>query len=103
MSLVPAPSWSSLPGFLLTANAWVLASSPLSVFSSSPWAADGSSGLIDAVAWMGGLQVAAGIVLLIGAIARLRSAYRVNLGGDGMAWRGAESPRLAVPPQAGGE
>ena len=36
---------------------------------------------------MAGLQVAAGVVLLIGSIVRLRSAYRVNLGGDGHGWR----------------
>jgi len=73
----------SLPGFLFTANAWLLASSPVGVMNRFVGGAPSASGLVHAVAWMAGLQVAGGIVLLLGAVARLRSAYRVNLGGDG--------------------
>jgi ABC-type transport system involved in multi-copper enzyme maturation permease subunit len=75
----------TLPGFLFTANAWVLASSPLSLVMRFVGVTPKASGLVNAVAWMAGLQAAGGAVLLIGAIARLRSAYRVNLGGDGIA------------------
>jgi ABC-type transport system involved in multi-copper enzyme maturation permease subunit len=76
-----------LPGALMTANAWVLASSPLSlVVKFVPGGGSGASiALLDTVAWMGGLQMAVGIILLSGTVARLRSGYRVNLGGDGLA------------------
>jgi hypothetical protein len=63
--------------------------------------------LVYTLTWMGGLQVAAGSLLLIGAIARLRSAYRVNLGGDGFAlgarrsrpfWRFRPRPAVSDDP-----
>jgi len=72
-----------LPDFLFTANSWVVASSPLSLLTKFIGGMPSATGLLDAVGWMAGLQVGAGIVLLVGAIVRLRSAYRVNLGGDG--------------------
>jgi hypothetical protein len=75
-----------LPSFIFTINAWVLASSPVSLllkFAGGGLAGPGA--VIDAVAWMSGLQLAASVVLLAGSIARLRAAYRVNLGGDGLA------------------
>ena len=71
-----------LPGFLLTANAWVMASSPLGLALKIGGGVTPSSGLLDAVAWMSGLQVAGGALLVIGSIARLRSAYRLNVSGD---------------------
>ncbi len=71
-----------LPGFLLTANAWVLTSSPLSLMFKIGGGVTPSSGLLDAVAWMSGLQVAGGAVLVVWTIAYLRSAYRRNVSGD---------------------
>jgi len=72
-----------LPDYLFTANSWVAASSPLGLLTKFIGGTPSASGLLSAVGWMAGLQVGAGIVLVIGAIVRLRSAYRVNLGGDG--------------------
>ena len=71
-----------LPGFILTANAWVLASSPLGLIFKIGGGVTPSSGLVEAVAWMSGLQIAGGALLVIFAIARLRSAYRRNVSGD---------------------
>ena len=71
-----------LPSFLLTANTWVLYSSPIGLMLKIGGGATLSSGLADAVAWMSGLQVAGGALLVIWAIARLRSAYRLNVSGD---------------------
>jgi len=71
-----------LPGFLLTVNAWVLTSSPLGLMFKIAAGVTPSSGLTDAVAWMSGLQVAGGALLVIWAIARLRSAYRLSVSGD---------------------
>jgi ABC-type transport system involved in multi-copper enzyme maturation permease subunit len=76
-----------LPDALFAANAWVLASSPLDlVMKFAVGGPVGSSALVHAIAWMCGLQSAAAVVLLLGSIARLRSSYRVNLGGDGRAF-----------------
>jgi len=72
-----------LPEPLFTMNSWALASSPLSLLTKFVGGMPSASALLYAVSWMTGLQVGAGIVLVLGAIARLRSAYRVNLGGDG--------------------
>jgi ABC-type Na+ efflux pump permease subunit len=71
-----------LPRFVLTANAWVLTSSPLNLFHKIGVGVTPSSGLLYAVAWMSGLQIAGGALLVIWAIARLRSAYRVNVSGE---------------------
>jgi ABC-type Na+ efflux pump permease subunit len=71
-----------LPGFLLTANAWALTSSPLGLMFKIGGGVTPSSGLTDAVAWMSGLQVAGGALLVIWTIAHLRSAYRQNVSGD---------------------
>ncbi len=93
----------ALPGLLFTANAWFLASSPVSVLMRFASGMPSAYGLLGAIAWMAGLQVAGGIVLLLGAIVRLRSGYRVNLGGDGYALGAAQKrpvwrlrPRPAV-------
>ncbi len=53
-----------LPGFLLTANAWVLTSSPIGLLLKIGVGAIPSIGLVYAVAWMCGLQVAGGAVLV---------------------------------------
>ena len=60
MSIVFPRVGIRLPGFLLTANAWVLASSPLGLLFKIGGGVTPSSGLVDAVAWMSGLQVAGG-------------------------------------------
>ena len=92
-----------LPGFLLTANAWVLTSSPLGLMFKIGGGVTPSSGLVDAVAWMSGLQVAGGALLVIWAIARLRSAYRRNVSGDSQSLAApAHSPGLALAPQTAG-
>jgi hypothetical protein len=71
-----------LPGFLKTMNAWLMASSPLGLAMKIGGGATPSGGLLDAVAWMSGLQVAGGALLAIVSIARLRSAYRLHVSGD---------------------
>ncbi len=71
-----------LPSFVLTDNAWVMASGPIGILLKIGGGATPSSGLMDAVAWMCGLQVAGGTLLLLWAIARLRSAYRRSVSGD---------------------
>ena len=69
-----------LPGFLLTVNALVLISgSPLGLLLKIGGGITASSGLIDTVAWMSGLQLLGGIFFLVWAIVRLRSAYRINV------------------------
>ena len=49
-----------LPGFILTVNAWILTSSPMGLMFKILGGVTPSSGLLHAVAWMGGLQVGAG-------------------------------------------
>jgi ABC-type Na+ efflux pump permease subunit len=71
-----------LPGFILTVNAWILTSSPMGLMLKIAGGVTPSTGLVEAVAWMSGLQVAGGTVLIVWTIARLRSAYRVNVSGD---------------------
>jgi ABC-type Na+ efflux pump permease subunit len=71
-----------LPRFLLTANAWILTSSPAGLLLKIGGGVRPSSGLAEAVAWMSGLQIAGGTLLVIWAIARLRLAYRRNVSGD---------------------
>jgi len=96
-----------LPRFVLTANAWVLTSSPFDLFMKISVGATPSSGLFYAVAWMSGLQIAGGTVLVIWAIARLRSAYRVNVSGDSQSvaarltrpgWRWRPKPAVSDDP-----
>src|SRR5262249_12471953 len=71
-----------LPGVLMTVNAWLMASSPIGLALKIGAGATPSGGLLDAVAWMSGLQVAGGALLVIASIAGLRSAYRLNVSGD---------------------
>jgi ABC-type Na+ efflux pump permease subunit len=78
-----------LPGVALTVNNWIMTSSPIGLLMKIGGGVRPSSGLVDAVAWMSGLQIAAGLVLVLLAIARLRSAYRRNVSGErtGFMWR----------------
>jgi ABC-type Na+ efflux pump permease subunit len=71
-----------LPGFALTANAWVLTSSPFGLVFKIGGGVRPSNGLTEAVASMSGLQVAGGALLVIWAIASLRSSYRLNVSCD---------------------
>jgi ABC-type Na+ efflux pump permease subunit len=71
-----------LPRILLTLNNWIMTSSPIGLIMKIAGGVRPSSGLVEAVAWMSGLQVAGGMLLLLLAIARLRSAYRRNVSGE---------------------
>jgi ABC-type transport system involved in multi-copper enzyme maturation permease subunit len=59
-----------------------MTSSPIGLMMKIGGGVSPSSGLVDAVAWMSGLQVAGGATLVLLAIARLRSAYRHNVSGE---------------------
>jgi ABC-type Na+ efflux pump permease subunit len=96
-----------LPRFVLTANAWVLASSPAGVLFKIGGGVRPSSGLTEVVAWMCGLQIAGGTVLVIWAIARLRWAFRLNVSGDSQSvaarltrpgWRWRPKPAVGDDP-----
>jgi ABC-type Na+ efflux pump permease subunit len=82
-----------LPRFVLTANAWALASTPQGLMLAIAGGVRPSSGLLREVAWMCALQVAGGALLAISAIARLQSAYRRNVSGDSQSL----AARLARP------
>jgi ABC-type transport system involved in multi-copper enzyme maturation permease subunit len=95
------------PAFVLTANAWVLTSSPLGLILKIAGGVRAPSQLAHAVAWMSALQVAGGTVLLTWSIARLRWAYRVNLSGDSQkvlarlirpGWHWRPKPRVGDDP-----
>jgi ABC-type Na+ efflux pump permease subunit len=68
-----------LPGFVQTVNAWVLTSSPMHMLMMIGGGISASSGLIDSVVPMCGLQLSGGAFFLVWAIVRLRSAYRINV------------------------
>jgi ABC-type transport system involved in multi-copper enzyme maturation permease subunit len=96
-----------LPGFVLTINAWLLDSGPLSLLLKIGGGISVSSGLIDPVAWMGELQLLGGGLFLAWAIVRLRSAYRVNVSDDGLSlvgrltrpgWRLRAKPAVSDDP-----
>jgi ABC-type Na+ efflux pump permease subunit len=82
-----------LPAFVLTLNAWVLASNPLSLLPLFLGGGVSNTALFHKIGWMSGLQLCGGVVFLLVAIARLRRAYRTNVGGDG----GPLSRRLSRP------
>ena len=67
-----------LPAWVMAANAWLLASSPLGLLLKWPGMV-ASRGFVNAIAWMCGLQVVGGVLCLVGAIAQLRSAYRAQV------------------------
>ena len=92
---------------VLTANAWILSSSPMGLMFKIGGGVTPSSGLLDAVAWMSGLQVAGGALLIVWTIARLRSAYRRNVSGDSQSlaarltrpgWRWRPKPAVGDDP-----
>jgi hypothetical protein len=76
-----------LPPWAATANAWLLASSPFGLAFKLVMGVGAFQGLFDAVAWMGGLQVGGGVLLLVGSIAALRPAYRWQMSGEVRALR----------------
>ena len=95
------------PGFLITANAWVLSSSPISLLHLFVGGAPSNAALYHSVGRMIGLQLAASLVLLLAAIFRLRPAFRANVGGDGRsllrrlswpAWRFRPRPSVSDDP-----
>ncbi len=71
-----------LPDWAAMINAWLIASSPMSVMMKIAMGVGASKGLTYALAWMCGLQVAGGVLLLIGSMARLRSTFRAQATGD---------------------
>jgi hypothetical protein len=71
-----------LPTWVGIVNVWLMASSPLGVAMKLAMGVGASQGLIDTVAWMGGLQVAGGVLILAGSMAGLRRAYRANVSGE---------------------
>ena len=94
------------PAFLFTINAWILASNPISLLPRFIGGVNPRA-LSSAVAWMCGLQLASGAVFVAASIARLRSAYRTNVGGDGRsltrrfappAWRFRPRPPVGDDP-----
>ena len=91
------PIWSRIglrpPGFVMTLNAWVLASNPLTLLPMFIRGGVRPAALYYTIGWMCGLQAAAGVVLLLAAIGRLRSAFRVSVGGDGQGL----ATRLTLP------
>ena len=70
------------PDLLVTINAWILSSNPVSLLPRFIGGVNPRA-LSSAVSWMCGLQLAAGAVFVAAAIFRLRRAYRTNVGGDG--------------------
>jgi ABC-type transport system involved in multi-copper enzyme maturation permease subunit len=72
-----------VPRLVLAANEWIVAGSPMSVLHKIGAGATPSSGLLGPLAWMCGLQSAEGVLLLIGAVAHLRPAYRDKIGKSG--------------------
>jgi ABC-type transport system involved in multi-copper enzyme maturation permease subunit len=71
----------SLPGWLSTVNAWLLASGPLSIVLAGR-GLGASASLVHLVARMCGLQLALGLGCVTGAILLLRSAHRARAGGE---------------------
>jgi ABC-type Na+ efflux pump permease subunit len=80
-SLLVPKLFPGVPRFIMTANAWVLASSPMElVFRIGSGATRAS--LLRAVARMSGLQLVCGVVFLVWSIARLRREFRISRSGE---------------------
>jgi ABC-type transport system involved in multi-copper enzyme maturation permease subunit len=95
------------PQFLMDINAWLLASNPITLLPMFLIGGVRPAALYHNVGWMCGLQLASAPILILGAIARLRPAYRANVGGDGgaitrglrrPAWRFRPRPPVADDP-----
>jgi ABC-type Na+ efflux pump permease subunit len=71
------------PTFVLSINAWALASNPLSLLPLFMGGGVTNRAFYYRIGWMSGLQLAGGVVLLLAAIIRLRRSFRANAGGDG--------------------
>jgi ABC-type Na+ efflux pump permease subunit len=71
------------PAFLLSINAWALASNPVSLLPLFVGGGVSNQALNYRIGWMSGLQLAGGVVLLLAAMMRLRRSFRANAGGDG--------------------
>jgi ABC-type transport system involved in multi-copper enzyme maturation permease subunit len=98
---IPIPRWIGIP------NAWLWMSSPMSLMFK--FAAGGLSfaSVFDAVFAMAWRQSLVGILFLFASIIQLRSAYRVNTGGDGqgpsrafrhISWRMRPRPDVSDDP-----
>jgi ABC-type transport system involved in multi-copper enzyme maturation permease subunit len=95
------------PRFVMNLNAWLLASNPITLLPMFLRGGVRSAALYYNVGWMCGLQLAAAPILILGAIVRLRPAFRANVGADGgavaqglrrAAWRFRPRPRVADDP-----
>jgi ABC-type Na+ efflux pump permease subunit len=74
-----------VPGFLQTINSWLLASSPMGLLLRfAPGGFRASGAFAAAIAQMIELQLLAGACFVLVSITRLRAAFRVNVGGDGL-------------------
>ena len=88
-----------LPDVILTVNAWVLTSSPLGLMFKIASGMTSSSRLINAVAWMSGLQVGGGALLIVWRsfdFARLIGGASVTAA---RAWSDGSLARLALAPK----
>jgi ABC-type Na+ efflux pump permease subunit len=94
------------PDVLVTINAWILASNPISLLPRFIGGVNPRA-LSSALSWMCGLQLASGAVFVLAAIARLRRAFRANVDGDGRsvirrfaprAWRFRPRPPVGNDP-----
>jgi hypothetical protein len=96
-----------LPEWAASVNAWVIASSPFSVAMKIAMGVGASIGLVDAVAWMGGLQLTGGTLLLIASVLRLRAVFRAHKSAEvrqlsraarGPVWRFRRRPPVGDDP-----
>jgi ABC-type Na+ efflux pump permease subunit len=81
VSLLGRRFFPGLPNFIFTANAWVLASSPVGLLLRIGGGAT-KAGLLSAVLRMSGLQLSVGVVFVLWSIARLRREFRISRSGE---------------------